>query len=320
MKTLLVIFLCSQILVFGQTENPSYAGVMLDFQQAYNNSNYGAIFEMFDENMKRSLPLEKAKGLFDTSIKNTMGVILETRFLEFRNGAHVYRTRFSKAVADILLSLNTANEINGLYVLPADLSEAEILERNRTAMKLPFVGEWFVFWGGETLEQNYHVIEESQRYAYDMMKLVNDKSYEGDPLNLNDYFAFGEDILAPCNATVAKVITGVQDNTPGETNPMQLTGNTIVLESGSNEYLLFAHLKEGSIVVEKGEQVVTGQKIGECGNSGNSSEPHLHISLQNTKDMSKATGAKLFFDEIFVNGERKQEIMPVKNDMVKNID
>ena len=50
------------------------------------------------------------------------------------------------------------------------------------------------------------------------------------------------------------------------------------MESGT--YLVIAHLKQGSVRVKTGESVEEGQVIGECGNSGNTSEPHIHIHHQ----------------------------------------
>lgn len=59
--------------------------------------------------------------------------------------------------------------------------------------------------------------------------------------------------------------------------------------------------------------------LGQCGNSGNTTEARLHLSLQNTIEMSGATGGKLFFDKILVNGEIKEDYLPVKNDNIQNI-
>jgi murein DD-endopeptidase MepM/ murein hydrolase activator NlpD len=105
---------------------------------------------------------------------------------------------------------------------------------------------------------------------------------------------------------------------PGEMNPKQVTGNTIVLETKNKEYILFAHLKEKSIIVIEGQEVKQGDVLGQCGNSGNSSEAHLHLSLQNTKNMINATGGKLFFNKIQVNGKIKEDYIPVKNERIKN--
>ena len=186
-------------------------------------------------------------------------------------------------------------------------------------MILPFHEEWFVFWGGTTEDQNYHVAHENQKYAYDILIMKDGVSFTGDPKNNESYFAFGKEIIAPCDAKVVKVITGVEDNIPGELNPEQLTGNTIVLETSNKEYILFAHLKHQSIVVREGQFIRQGALLAQCGNSGNTSEPHLHLSLQNTLDMNIATGGKLYFEKILVNGELQRVYLPVKGDVVKNI-
>jgi murein DD-endopeptidase MepM/ murein hydrolase activator NlpD len=91
------------------------------------------------------------------------------------------------------------------------------------------------------------------------------------------------------------------------------------LKTTNNEFILYAHLKEGSIVVEEGQDIVQGELLGQCGNSGNSTEPHLHLSLQNDVEMFNSTGAKLYFDKLIVNGEEKEDYLPVKEDFIKNI-
>ncbi len=145
------------------------------------------------------------------------------------------------------------------------------------------------------------------------------KSFKTDGKSNNDYYVFGKNIISPCDAKVVKVITGVKDNIPGQLNPKQLTGNTIVLKTVNNEFIMLAHFKEKSILVKEGQQVKVGQLLGQCGNSGNSSEAHLHLSLQNVKELNAAAGGKLFFEKIKVNGEIKTDYLPVKNDKIQNI-
>jgi len=67
-----------------------------------------------------------------------------------------------------------------------------------------------------------------------------------------------------------------------------------------------------------GQKVKKGELIGLCGNSGNSSEAHLHFHIQNVEDINKATGAKCYFDEIIVNGKLKNDYSPVKSDKIEN--
>jgi murein DD-endopeptidase MepM/ murein hydrolase activator NlpD len=83
--------------------------------------------------------------------------------------------------------------------------------------------------------------------------------------------------------------------------------------------LFFAHFKQHSIVVKQGQKVTQGQLLGLCGNSGNSSEPHLHFHIQNVEDINIATGVKCYFDIIQVNGQTKNDYSPIQKDKIKNI-
>ncbi len=57
-------------------------------------------------------------------------------------------------------------------------------------------------------------------------------------------------------------------------------GHYIVLDSDDEDYdYVFMHLKTGSITVEEGDRVRTGQAIGEVGNTGSSTGPHLHFEI-----------------------------------------
>ncbi len=68
--------------------------------------------------------------------------------------------------------------------------------------------------------------------------------------------------------------------------------------------------------MKQGQKVSTGALLGLCGNSGNSSEAHLHFHLQNTEDMTKATGAKCYFDQLKVNGVLKSDYSPFKGEKI----
>jgi len=99
-------------------------------------------------------------------------------------------------------------------------------------------------------------------------------------------------------------------------NPVYIPGNTVIVRTRNNEYLFFAHFKKHSIKVKEGDTVKQGQLLGLCGNSGNSSEPHLHFHIQNGKDMNTATGVKCYFDEFMVNGELKKDYSPIKGERI----
>jgi murein DD-endopeptidase MepM/ murein hydrolase activator NlpD len=78
------------------------------------------------------------------------------------------------------------------------------------------------------------------------------------------------------------------------------------------------HFKQGSIQVRQGDRIKQGQLLGLCGNSGNSSEPHLHFHLQNTEDFNIATGVKCYFNKLLVNGVLQTDYSPVKGNKIKN--
>ena len=113
------------------------------------------------------------------------------------------------------------------------------------------------------------------------------------------------------------VVDGVKDNKPGVLNPVYVPGNTVIIKTTNNEYLFFAHFKHHSIKVKEGQKLKQGQLLGQCGNSGNSSEPHLHFHIQNVEEMLGATGIKCYFEKLVVNGQIKTDYSPIKGDRIK---
>lgn len=97
--------------------------------------------------------------------------------------------------------------------------------------------------------------------------------------DLNDYVIYGEPIYSPCNGTVVKVIDEYDDLKPPNTDKIHLAGNYILIESDGVEILL-AHLKKGSNKVNVGDAVTTNTLLGQVGNTGNTSEPHLHMHIE----------------------------------------
>ncbi len=320
MKSMLLLFLTCPFFLPAQPEQTGIGAVAGRFQDAYNAGDYHLIFDMFDGGMQQQLSLEKLNSVLGQQVRPGLGSIREMELKQVSGPTHVYKTTFDRGVLDISISLNGEDLISGLYLKPHEpVEEIPVIERNSTPVRLPFEGTWFVYWGGETESQNYHMNDANQQYAYDFLKVADGSSHQGERHKNESYFAFGEPILAPCDGTVVLAIDGVPDNTPGEVNPIHMTGNTLVLKTPAGEFILLAHLKEGSVRVKKGQQVRLGDLLAACGNSGNSTEPHLHMQLQNTRDIHKATGGRLFFDHIRVNGEIKKEYIPVKEDFVENI-
>jgi hypothetical protein len=77
--------------------------------------------------------------------------------------------------------------------------------------------------------------------------------------------------------------------------PGRLFGNRVVIEIGEGLYAVLAHLRRGSIRVQPGDMVATGDHIADCGNSGNSTEPHVHFQLMDHANVLLADGIPFSF-------------------------
>ena len=303
---------------FGQTEKETAKKISAEFEEYYNSNEYQKIFDLFSPEMKSALPIEQTTD-FLKGLKSQAGKIQKKEFVKYEQTYASYKTTFERAVFAVNISLDNNAKINGLFVKPFKEDNLPKLERNETKLILPFNGEWTVFWGGDTKELNYHVESEAQKNAFDIVITdKNGKTFKTDGKTNEDYYAFGKELIAPCDAEVVLAVDGIKDNIPGELNPIYVPGNTVILKTENNEFLFFAHFKQNSIVVKQGQKVKQGELLGLCGNSGNSSEAHLHFHIQNVEDMNKATGAKCYFDEIIVNGKTKNDYSPIKGDKIEN--
>lgn len=173
--------------------------------------------------------------------------------------------------------------------------------------RLPFDGTWFVVWGGDTELLNYHAVTPNQRHALDILIWKDGATYRGDGTHNENYWVWGQPLTAPADGTVVAAVDGTPDNAPGqlasaETHP---AGNHVVIETAPEEFVFLAHIQQGSVAVQPGDTVSAGAVVGLAGNSGNSSEPHLHIHLQTVPDFfdPAAQGVPLAFSNYAANGE-----------------
>jgi hypothetical protein len=188
----------------------------------------------------------------------------------------------------------------------------------KTILRLPFDEEWYVYWGGRSVAQNYHCITRDQRFAYDFLILKDGRSFRGTGESNNDYHCFGRPIYAPGGSFVVEAVGELPDNLPGAMNPRQPLGNHAILDHGNGEFSFIAHLQQGSVRVQPGSSVEAGTLIGACGNSGNSSEPHLHFHLQTTAVVFRGEGLPAFFCNYIVNGKRVTRGEPIAGQSIRH--
>lgn len=138
-----------------------------------------------------------------------------------------------------------------------------------------------------------------------------------------DFPAFGAPLLSVADGTVVRVVDDQRDHLSRTSllallylmvleasvrdvsGVKRIVGNHVVLDLGDGTYALYAHLRRGSATVREGDRVTAGQRLARCGNSGNSTEPHLHFQLMDGPDPDTARGIPFTWRGIGVprNGE-----------------
>jgi len=120
-------------------------------------------------------------------------------------------------------------------------------------------------------------------------------------------------------ATIQSAAT-VEDAGPGSTDRYHGTGNEVVIDLGSSEYAVFGHVIPGSIAVHPGQAVRAGDVVGLIGNSGNSSEPHLHFQVSNAPRLIDARALPAPFDRVLLDGVRTEHSLPAEGAQVSAIE
>jgi hypothetical protein len=147
------------------------------------------------------------------------------------------------------------------------------------ALGCPFAaGRFVVGQGGGNRLVNHHSGHPAQDHAVDIVG-VGSFGFRAEgalPEDLARYAIYGAAVVSPCTGVVSTVSDGLPDLTPPERDPENAAGNSVVLACGDIEVEL-AHLAAGTLAVAKGDRIATGDPIARGGNSGNTTEPHLHL-------------------------------------------
>ena len=189
-----------------------------------------------------------------------------------------------------------------------------ITPKNTIDLASPFhTGKQIVLNGGTSPFTNGHFHVKPQNYALDIVGLNNlgmrANSFQGGS-NLSDYVIYGQAIYSPLNGTILAIENKYDDQTPPNTDTEHLAGNYILIDSEGVEILL-AHIKKGSIVVNIGDSVTTNTLLGQVGNTGNTSEPHLHIHVEKGGEANTILNGKAV--PFTINNQYL-----VKGDVIKN--
>jgi murein DD-endopeptidase MepM/ murein hydrolase activator NlpD len=184
------------------------------------------------------------------------------------------------------------------------------------AISAPFHGEWAAFNGPSNSSGHRRLVlgldghtAIGQRFAIDFLKVDSTgRSYHGDPANNANYYAYGTELLAVADGVIAAVKDGIPQNVPGANSravPITMEtvgGNYVAIDIGHGRYALYAHVQPGSLRVKVGDHVKRGQVVALLGNSGNSTEPHVHFQVADGPTFLSSEGIPYAMDQFDVVG------------------
>jgi Peptidase family M23 len=188
-------------------------------------------------------------------------------------------------------------------------------------LALPFQGRWLTQNSPARRVPSHGVDVLGERYAVDFVP-VDERHRSAATRDWRTLLAvepperftgFGRPVLAPADGVVVQVHDGEPDHGARRSQPALLAyalgqagrlrlgvaavaGNHLVIAlPGPRRFVALAHLRAGSLHVAVGEEVRRGQPLAECGNSGNSTQPHLHLQAMDSADLTVAQGLPIAF-------------------------
>lgn len=197
------------------------------------------------------------------------------------------------------------------------------IEETKNKYIFPFNGKWDAVNGGTTQENSHSWDIITQRFAYDFVIIdAQEKSFKEEPNRIENYYCYNQPILASQKGVVIDIRNNVRDyqkvgDYSVDWKTRHIAGNYITIKHDNEEFSFYAHLKRNSMKVKKGDVVKEGQYIANCGNSGNSTEPHLHFQLMNRRNFFFGKSLKIKFENAITQTRKEVEFIE-KEMIVKN--
>jgi hypothetical protein len=149
-------------------------------------------------------------------------------------------------------------------------------------------------------------IYSAERFAIDYVKVGpnGDSRHDGATRNEN-WWGWGEPVLAVADGEIAEVVNGIPDNIPRVLPPVTLdniAGNHVILQIAPNRYVTYAHLQNESVKVRLHDHVHRGDALALLGNSGNTTGAHLHIQVTDRNSVLQSQGVPFVFENFIYLG------------------
>ena len=180
-------------------------------------------------------------------------------------------------------------------------------------LQSPLSEEWIVLQGGGSALLNHHHFAGSQKHAIDLVPRADGRLPLEGVSSLDRYAAFGAPLFSPVAGKIVSTDDSLPDQRPGESDYRTIVGNHVVVRADDGFFVLMAHLQKGSVQVSVGELVEVGQELAKVGNSGNTSQPHLHVQAMTHARLNHADNQPLAM--LFDVNDRKRRWLK-RNDML----
>lgn len=250
---------------------------------------------------------------------------------QFPEHPHLYMATltWSLAALQILISLMPPRRVSIPFTVMYSIGAAFMIWHfiqigtpapgEKIVLDSPMKGVTCVVQGGNDPIINHHYPLESQRHALDIFKVADNVQQIKDWKIMKDEDGFGATVYSPCSGRVAHVERNHRDNKKGQTDLDYIAGNYITIEIAPDRYVLLAHLKRKSITVKVGDEVKEGQPIAQCGNSGNTTMPHVHIQVQSSPDFNyDCETFPIAFRHVLRGDKELENIQAKRNDLLLN--
>jgi len=158
------------------------------------------------------------------------------------------------------------------------------------------------------------------KYAYDLVITGEDGSMHSRAgTRVEDYYVFDTEVLSPVSGYVVNCSDILPDNAIGKLDHLNNWGNYIIIRDLNGNFIEMSHLKKDSLKVKLNDYVETGQAVANCGNSGYSPIPHLHIQAQKSCLLGDDT-APFNFALYSSGGTIKMQQKPEKNERIESLE
>jgi hypothetical protein len=142
-------------------------------------------------------------------------------------------------------------------------------------------GRFLVLHGGATTAANAHAVDPKTKYGVDFVKVspLGFRAAGIYPADLTRYKVYDAEVISPCSGRVISVVDGLPDQARGMFDEKNSLGNLVTIQCGNVDVTL-AQLRPHQLKVKLGSNVGVGTPIGRVGNSGMTTEPHLHVHAE----------------------------------------